>query len=253
MTTTTATDDQLDLTPEEQRLQAWPWMGAVTLLVMAGFALLSFDVKIAHWFLSGKCPEPIQDVLHRSESFAHGIGIAIILLAFYVLADTRRWAMPRLLCMVVGGGLIANVVKLLVSRTRPHAFDFRLSDVFYSFQGFFPLLEGGSAQQSFPSAHTVATVALAVGLTWQLPRGKWLFTGIAVLAAFQRLDSGSHFVSDVCWGAALGWFLAVGILQRRLTPAWFDRWEDSLRARQEQSAWQAEPVAAPSPVKKRAA
>nr|NIP86076.1 phosphatase PAP2 family protein [Planctomycetales bacterium] len=147
------------------------------------------------------------------------------------LADTRRWAMPRLLCMVLGGGLIANGVKLLVSRTRPHAFDFSAGQVGDSFQGFFPLLHGGSAAQSFPSAHTVATVALAVGLTWQFPRGKWLFAGIALLAALQRLDSGSHFPSDVCWGAALGWFLSVGILRRRLTPAWFDRWEERLRAR----------------------
>ncbi|NIP70852.1 MAG: phosphatase PAP2 family protein [Planctomycetales bacterium] len=217
--------------PTQPAIQTRSWIGVTLLFVLAGCAALPFDLAIAQWFLNGKCPEPIRDVLDRSESFAHGIGIVVILLAFYVLAETRRWAMPRLLCMVVGGGLMANLIKLLVGRTRPHAFDFSSGEVWDTMQGFFPLLHGGSAAQSFPSAHTVATVALAVGLTWQFPRGKWLFAGIALLAALQRLDSGSHFLSDVFSGVALGWFLSVGILQGRLTPAWFDRWEQRLRNR----------------------
>ncbi|MGB6044597.1 MAG: phosphatase PAP2 family protein [Pirellulales bacterium] len=226
LATTSQTNDIVDY----DRCQAWPWISVAVLFSLVAVAMLPFDVVVARWFLDGNCPEAIGDVLHRSESFAHGIGIAILLIAVFVLDIHHRWALPRLLLLVLGAGAIANVVKLLVSRTRPYVFDFQ-GGVLETFQGWFPLLDAGGSQRSFPSAHTVAAVALAIGLTWLYPRGRWLFLGLAVLAGAQRLQTGSHFLSDVFVGLALGWLWAVGVLQRRFTAAWFDNWEQRLRSK----------------------
>jgi membrane-associated phospholipid phosphatase len=198
--------------------------------MLAGVAALLVDLPLSHWFLNNKLPRPVADLLRHAEVFAHGIGVGIILLTVFVLDVANRWALPRLALLVIGGGLAANIIKLLICRTRPRAFDFT-GGVQDTFQGFLPGVSAGSAGQSMPSAHTVATVALAVGLAWLYPRGRWLFGVLATLAAAQRLASGAHFLSDVLWGAALGWFLATGIVQRRFTPGWFDRWEARLAAR----------------------
>jgi membrane-associated phospholipid phosphatase len=43
-----------------------------------------------------------------------------------------------------------------------------------------------------------------VALAFLYPRGRWLFIGLAALAAFQRIEVQAHFASDVLAGAALG-------------------------------------------------
>jgi membrane-associated phospholipid phosphatase len=174
--------------------------------------------------LDFKCPRAIHEVLVNAEPFAHGIGVAMIVAAIFVLDPKRRWALPRVVVAAAGAGLCANVLKLVVSRTRPNAFDFD-HGVLATFHGLFPLAAGGGAVQSMPSAHAATAVAFAIGLTWMYPRGRWYFGALATLALLHRVEIGVHYLSDVCWGASLGWFVAVGVVQQRLSPAFFDRWE----------------------------
>ena len=115
-------------------------------------------------------------------------------------------------------GLMANLIKLTVVRTRPHAFDFQ-NHAASSFGGWFPMASAGSAGQSFPSAHTATAVGLAVGLAWVYPRARGFFAALAVLVACQRVAAKFHFPSDVLVGAALGLLIAascthIGVLRR---------------------------------------
>lgn len=197
---------------------------------LAGFAALSVDVPVAKWCAAGNCPGDLKKIFHLAETFAHGIGVAIILLAMFLLDPVRRWMMPRLVVMTISAGLCANLIKLTIARARPRAFDLELG-VWDSFAGWLPLTEAGSAGQSLPSAHTTTAFAFAIGLAWAYPRGRWLFATLAVLAACQRVVAEAHFLSDICWGAALGSLIGCGFVRGWLSPKWLDRWEASLARR----------------------
>ncbi|MCP9880011.1 phosphatase PAP2 family protein, partial [Cyanobium sp. A1C-AMD] len=68
----------------------------------------------------------------------------------------------------------------------------------------FQSLLSRSALMSFPSGHAAVAAGLAVSLCWFYPRGRSVFIALAILASFQRINSLSHFLSDICIGAAIG-------------------------------------------------
>jgi membrane-associated phospholipid phosphatase len=200
-------------------------------LVLAAIAALAVDVPIAQAFRVWDGSPAIHELLDgfdRFELFGHGFGVLIIVVVLHQLDPARRWAIPRVaLCAFAGGGL-ADLLKMLIVRSRPYEFAFDGS-VWDTFGAWFPGINAISGEQSFPSAHTATAVALAAALVWLYPKGRWLFPTLAVLVGCQRIVSGVHFPSDVFVGAALGcltaqWFLGDGFLARR-----FDRWEAGWR------------------------
>lgn len=232
----TSSRQQLDSTgpfgtllPKEKARPTYLWL--VLGAFLAGWVALTVDVPIAQWCAAGNCPGDVAKLLHLAETFAHGAGVAVILLAMFVLDPKRRWMMPRIAVMTISAGLCANLVKLTIGRSRPRAFDLD-QGIWDSFLGWLPLTEFGSSGQSFPSAHTTTAFAFAVGLVWAYPRGRWLFPSLAILAACQRIVGQAHFLSDVCWGTALGSLIGFGFSKGWLSPRWLDRWEDSLARRQ---------------------
>jgi membrane-associated phospholipid phosphatase len=201
-----------------------------TLVIAAAFlgaaaAALPLDCRLSGWCVEGRVPGDIRRLLTWSESFGHGLGVALIALALFQLDPLRRRTLPRVLAASLGAGLAADVVKLLVARSRPYrAFELH-QGLIETFGGWFPLGRGGSSLQSFPSAHTATAIGLALALAWLYPRGRWLFAGLAVLVACQRLQCGAHFLSDVLAGAAVGWLAASAFLPGGFLAGGFDRFE----------------------------
>jgi undecaprenyl-diphosphatase len=114
---------------------------------------------------------------------------------------------------------IAQVINKLVDRSRPYA---AMHDV--------QVLISRTADASFPSDHSTAAAAVAVGL---LLAGRALGSyrlGIvasvaAIGLAFTRLYVGAHYPGDVIAGLALGGFVAfalAGLARRLLVP--ITRW-----------------------------
>ena len=100
----------------------WVLLLPPLVLVVLGFAALPFDLEVTRWFLNGHCPRPIMKWLSIAEAFAYGLGVAAILLTILLL-DRSRWrTVVRLAVGAFGAGLLANVVKLIVARSRPHSF-----------------------------------------------------------------------------------------------------------------------------------
>ena len=64
---------------------------------------------------------------------------------------------------------------------------------------------------------------LAYSLGRLYPRGRLWFYVLAGLCAMNRIDGGAHFASDVCWGAALGYLMAVLLPTADRMEAWVDR------------------------------
>ena len=208
------------------------WFPFLPVLFFAGgIAALAVDCLLAKWCLHDRNrSEYVEELLQFGESFGNGLGAAVFILAAFQLAPKRRRAIPRVIAIVVGAAIAADLVKLLVTRTRPYGFDFA-GGVWETFGQWFSLANVESVNQSFPSGHTAVAVSLAIALAWHYPRGSWLFLALAVLAACQRLQCGAHYLSDVLFSAAVGSAVAVVCLSVGPIARWFDQWESSRKGR----------------------
>jgi membrane-associated phospholipid phosphatase len=192
-----------------------PFWAAIILGLLAA-AALPMDLPLSRVCRRGDLPGDLVRLVNLSEVFAHGAGVAMILLTAWALDPLRRRRLALVAAGAYGAGLAANVLKLLVARSRPHAFGDG-DAVFDTFQAWLPFLPGrltvpwNHGVQGFPSAHAATAVGLAIGLSALYPRGRWLFFAFACLASFQRITAGAHFLSDVLAGAALGCFVALAI------------------------------------------
>jgi membrane-associated phospholipid phosphatase len=224
----------------------WAWSPPL-FLALAGLAALWVDVPLALHFRDGErvctlCtrfkpaeavghlaldhfPTLLKETVETSECFGHGSGVAVILLACFLIDLPRRPFLPRAGFACAGASLLANLLKMLVARTRPGAFGFQSLDFADTFGQWLPLLQAGSPLQSFPSAHTATATAFAVTLSWLYPRGRWLFAALAVLVGMQRIQGAAHFLSDVAFGAAAGWLAALLVLRFRPLAALFEAFE----------------------------
>ncbi|MEX2113082.1 MAG: phosphatase PAP2 family protein [Pirellulales bacterium] len=200
-----------------------------------GVASLAIDAPLARWIARGDCPAFLEKLCGLSETFAHGVGIAVIAVFIAVLDPVHRHVVPRVVAAALGSGLLANAFKLLIARTRPHHFDLQ-ADALDSFAGWFPLLGNTSWEQGFPSSHAATAAGLAIALACLYPRGRWLFPLMAGLAGLQRVLAEAHFLSDVLWGSAVGCIFApLCVYGGRISKA-FDRLEQRLSARQSYDA-----------------
>jgi membrane-associated phospholipid phosphatase len=194
-----------------------------------GVAALFVDVPLAQWIRGGNCPNWIYKISSLGEVFGHGLGVVLIVITISVLDPWHRHAVPRILAASLGSGLLANVLKLGMARTRPHHFDLS-SRALESFMPWLPLGSNSSWEQSFPSAHTATAAGLSIVLACYYPRGRWLFPAFAALVGLERTVAQSHFLSDVLWGAAVGCIFAPLCAYGSRLARVFDRLEETLLA-----------------------
>jgi membrane-associated phospholipid phosphatase len=199
-------------------------------LTLAFAGALWIDTLVTENRNAEAIPGDLQRIIHLSEIFAHGWGAILVLLLVWRLAPHLKHRLGALAACLLLPGLAAQGIKLMVARRRPLSYSEDVppspesilhlpSTIAETWLGVFPDAETGSeyAFQSFPSAHAAGAVAMAIGLSWVFPRGKVIFIGLALLASFQRIESGAHWLSDVIAGAAVAVAVCFGILswQRR--------------------------------------
>jgi membrane-associated phospholipid phosphatase len=209
-------------------------------LLAAALLALPFDLDVMRFAGADPLPKGLEKIVRLSEAFSHGSGAATILLAVFLLDRSgRRW-LPRLVVGTLLGGMLANLVKLLVARTRPRRFDLEGS-ILDSFAGWLPLGQLPSTQEGFPSAHAATGFALATVLAWRYPQGRALFFALAIVSGSQRVFSSAHFPSDVLFGAALGCFAAFACLPGGLLDGPLGRIEDRIKRRHPDAGFRSEP------------
>lgn len=205
---------------------AWRWL-PLALLALAPAGLL-VDCSLAQWFPQRHYPRLLADLIEVCEPFGNGLGVLILVGLIYQLDTERRWALPRVLACSLGAGMVANVIKMLIARTRPGSFDFE-GGVLATFSQWLPLGSGGAAAQSFPSAHTATAFGLAVVLGRLYPSGRSTFGVLAAVVALQRMQSSSHYLTDILVGAAVGIVVARACLDSNWLASRFERWESRLK------------------------
>ena len=215
-----------------------PLLRMAAVLVSLGIAALAVDVPVAAWFKDGAWPAAMPEVLvkiageiHRlvtlSEVIGHTVSVLVLLGLVAALDGTLAWPMwrepafgrpsrqltpqqatfARFLGATFTGGILTDIIKLLVDRVRPRAVDFvSHSSVWDSFNESVVATITGSRSNinSFPSGHSAIAAGFAAALAWKYPRGRIYFAIFAAMAASQRIVSSAHFPSDACFGAALG-------------------------------------------------
>ena len=210
-------------------------LAAAIALACLGVLALSVDLDVARWCKAGHIPKEIMRFLNFSEVFAHGIGVATLLLTAAVLDPTLaapkvaalklaartggRRTLPRFGSLPVSrdfvrmamtafaGGLMANLIKeTLVDRVRPRAADLgaAVSSLATFGDSIAAHIASHSDANSFPSGHAATAAGFAAALSWKYPRGTWLFVALATAASAQRIASSAHYPSDVLLGAAVG-------------------------------------------------
>ena len=194
----------------EYRAHSVTVVGVTLLLVLATVLSLAIDVPVARVFLHQQLPSsidrPLREGLEICETFGHGFGATLIVIAVAVLDAQRRELIGWLFGGSLGVGLLANTMKVIIHRTRPR--DFTDLDHVTVWDTFASVATNGMGTQSFPSAHTATAVGLAVMLSTLYPRGRWYFFILAALVGAQRIVSSAHFPSDVFCGAVIGWIAA---------------------------------------------
>lgn len=99
---------------------------------------------------------------------------------------------------VAVSGLLVNLIKIIVGRTRPKLW---FSEGLY---GISPFSVGESAYYSFPSGHANTVFALAITLAFFMPRLRALLLTGAIVIAFSRVVITAHYLSDILVGGLLG-------------------------------------------------
>ncbi len=117
-------------------------------------------------------------------------------------AAARAW---YLVTASLAGGLLAEIMKLLLRRERP---DVLGGD--YSFRAWsdHPFSTSGLA---WPSSHTMVAFAAATALARLFPRAKWVWYVLAAGCGATRMLSHAHYFSDVTLGALFGWSVGWGV------------------------------------------
>jgi membrane-associated phospholipid phosphatase len=154
------------------------------------------DVGISQW-LQGVDGSGLREIMRFAP---YVIGLALVVILLFRL----RWR--RLIAIAITtsvAGLIAWLLKLIVSRPRPTA---ELVQIMVGTQG-----------SSFPSGHTAMAVAIGGFLIYLMPRlvkqraTVWLLRALLVVlilsVGLSRLYLGAHWLSDIFGGLVLGGLL----------------------------------------------
>lgn len=188
------------------------------------------DIPLARWFERDPFPGDFVRTLELIRFYAHGSGVFFICLSVFLMAPQVRPLIPRLVTMVAGASAVATVAKMFVLRLRPSQINLELASLETAWWWQFDwslehVAMFDASSRSFPSGNMATAIALTIGLGVAIPKGRWLFVLFCGLTALERMQTGSHFFSDVVGGFAVGLLWSYVCVHPKLLGSLFDKME----------------------------
>lgn len=156
--------------------------------------------------------------------------IAILGALYYTYIKRNKVFQQRFLFLLyvnIFSGLISIVLKMFFGRLRPwklengeNRFGFLINenpdftfmqDVHYQIKN---LIENSTFYTSFPSGHTVTTMAVFTYAMILFPRYFYLWTTLAIMGVGGRILANDHFISDILAGSLVGILSALFIYSK---------------------------------------
>jgi membrane-associated phospholipid phosphatase len=137
------------------------------------------------------------------------VWLPVALIIWLVQREQDATLAKRRVWLVIGSpvlaGLLCEVMKLLIRRERPNVAAGEWVFRAWGDQTF------SSAGLATPSSHTMVAFGAATILARMYPRARWVFYVIAWGCGATRMLSHQHYLSDVTFGALLGWAVGWGL------------------------------------------
>ena len=200
------------------------WMPALLAATVAGIPLgMRFvDVPLTTWVYENQRPA-IRRVLYQVSEMGDGhwwfgLAIGLWLVPTYVIPPARRalglapLPPPRvylgrvsafMIAVLVSGGLVVNVLKHAVGRSRPT----KLLETGIAFDPFSVFHKA----DAFPSGHAQSVWSSIAVLAIVWPRYRYPLIAAAAVISLTRVAIVKHFLTDVAFSAVLSVVLAVAI------------------------------------------
>ncbi|MGE3920299.1 MAG: phosphatase PAP2 family protein [Gammaproteobacteria bacterium] len=103
---------------------------------------------------------------------------------------------------IISAGIICDILKIILGRARP-------DELFqHNMYGFY-FLKFNHPMLSFPSGHTMTATAVAIALSYCLPRYFVLWFSMVLLVGLSRIVLTAHYLSDVLMGLYLSTIIVV--------------------------------------------
>ena len=152
--------------------------------------------------------DQVEDWIRIANRFGGGMN-PVMIIGFFVLGGLafaeRRWIDYGIRMIVAGAaaGVLVQLLKLLVGRTRPELW-------------LGPFHHARASASSFPSGHTVGAFALAgvLILGAESRRLRVVAAILAIAVAVSRVLAFRHWTSDVAASAAIGLIVAATVATR---------------------------------------
>ncbi len=167
-------------------------------LVLASF---SFYFDKAAFLIMDRIRNPVIDYLMGAVThFGSVIVVLIFMTTLFLWGERKREWIPVLWLSFLISSAACIGLKMLVARPRP--FELLIISFF------------GAVNYSFPSLHTTASFTAIEVLDREFPKFKWFWVLFAFMVAFSRVYLKLHYLSDVAFGALLGY--TIGFILIRL-------------------------------------
>nr|BFD61112.1 hypothetical protein CKG001_32190 [Bdellovibrio sp. CKG001] len=122
----------------------------------------------------------------------------------------RRWGLNLLVSLLVAG-VITHIIKFTAGRQRPHKTPDFDPHIFTPFTTHWHW-------HSFSSGHSQVIFTVATMMSVAFPRFRWFWIPFAMLVCLTRVVVHDHFVSDIIFGACVGYvgtLLALQLMRQK--------------------------------------